>query len=69
MSKNAMRKAVQNAMYLKLKGWIWAVEEGRKGWIDPKTHVHYYQKEALQIQLIRDARKNKRFRSEPMPYC
>lgn len=59
------RKALTDAMYLKRHGWSFThLDDIGWGWIDPKSKRHYFEKDALQIQLIRDAAKNKRFGPE-----
>ena len=60
------RKTLRNATYLKRNGWLLKeLPDVDWGWIDPKTEEHYFEKDALHIQLIRDASKNKRFAKEP----
>ena len=63
-----VKKNLKNAMYLKGNGWSFKTEDNRKGWVDPRTCVHYFVKEAVQIQLIRDSSKTARFRKEPGYY-
>ncbi|MBU0977964.1 MAG: hypothetical protein KKD18_06100 [Nanoarchaeota archaeon] len=69
MVSDKMKKALTDASYLKRQGWSFEMLENVGwGWIDPKTKEHYFEREALQIQLIRDASKNKRFGPEPHPF-
>ena len=66
MVTKEQKEALTNSMYLKNKGWLFTlVDEVGWGWIDPKTKEHYFEKEALQIQLIRDNSSNPRFGKEP----
>ena len=69
MVTDEQKRALKDAMYLKSKGWKFEIEEDREGWVDPKTKIHYFTKDALLTQLIRDSSTNKRFGREPGAYC
>jgi hypothetical protein len=66
MVTEKMRKVLTDATYLKRHGWSFTQLDDIWGWIDPKSREHYLEKDALQIQLIRDAGANKRFGPEPL---
>ena len=65
MVTKRQRKTLTDAMYLKSHGWSFTQLDDIWGWIDPRSKEHYLEKDALQIQLIRDP-STKRFGPEPL---
>ena len=66
MVTEKQRKVLTDAMYLKRHSWSFTQFDGIGwGWVDPKSGEHYFEKDALQIQLIRDNSANSRFGKEP----
>ena len=66
--KKEQRQALTNAMYLKCNNWDFDIEDGREGWRDPQNNAHYFEMEALTIQLLRDESKFKPFKREPRAF-